>query len=514
MSLDIIKQKLESLMIDYNSNLNQLNFNDFTDFFHDFLVIKNDLRKAEQQESSNKKLAVMLAEQVTKFENVLKTNQLYINTERIYNQILNLFEKPFSTDQNLINILEKNQGKYHLELFAEVLVNGIIDLFSKYKKFFVNSGLKGLDNTKCLMEMSIFEVLTLLCNRFGLKMLGYKNYQQEIMKKAIVLGDLDLITLLIKSMGISVNLKIDQDHKPIINWAMQLQNIAIINLLVQLGADINMTNDEKFSMVHEAVLTGNFKFIEAVLKINGLNLTPVAKNGLTPMQLVVTCHDSRLKIKIVELFLKEMPLISFDDEPTANQQIKTSLKEMLFLEVKNHRNKDFINFLLSQSFNINEDDNGWTILTYAIKKFNGKIKAIKAKYFDKIKRKNLIAIEITAFLEILEILVKAGADINLKDKRNNLPILEAMNSKKIEIMKFLIKKGAKLDYIDENYNNLLHKAILLGNEDAALVLLKSGVSSKAINRDQKSCHALAIDAGMKILAAEMLLKGVTKRINN
>lgn len=515
MQLNVVQENLKTLIDGFN-NCEAISINVYFKYFKRLVLIKASLQMLKTQEKSEVSLYTInkLLKKIKEFENILFKNTIYKNTKIINNKILALFKNPNSILNDLSNLLEEYRGRCHLGILGESLIHAVMEKLEKYKKIFI------ADESiyKPLVKHSLYDILKWLF-KYDLKILGLTFYQQKIMEKAISNCDLKLIKLLIKE-GISPNLKIGVNNLTIISWAMQFKNMSIINLLINCGAIINVVNDNRTTPLQQAVLTGDVKFLKEVLKIKGLIISMKDKNNkndFSPITIISNFSDSKLKIDIIKAFLtmKKLDVINEDDEVTEYpiKEIKDDFKKLLFLEIKKRNSIEVISFLLNLKINVTEIYEDTTFLIHAIKSFNLKVKLIKNKTSDKTTQKKLIKIEKEFLLEIIMLLLDAGADINLKNKANNLPILEAIKSNDAEILEMLINKGTNLNYVDENNNNLLHKAIMLNKQKAALFLLKAGVSSKALNQDGKSGHFLAIEAKMVELTKKMIEKGLHKRYN-
>ena len=96
-------------------------------------------------------------------------------------------------------------------------------------------------------------------------------------------------------------------------------------------------------------------------------------------------------------------------------------------------------------------------------------------------------------IERVRSLIKAGADINVKDKNGIFPLLGAAFSGKPEVAKVLIEAGALLNQVDRNGNtplmiaSLCHES-LREREDVALLLVKAGaeISMNGTYRQQNA----------------------------
>jgi ankyrin repeat protein len=74
--------------------------------------------------------------------------------------------------------------------------------------------------------------------------------------------------------------------------------------------------------------------------------------------------------------------------------------------------------------------------------------------------------------QICEILLKNGADINIKDKYGHYPIHKIILCKNINILDLLMKYGGNIDQEDDNNNTILHMAIINKNIKLIKKILK------------------------------------------
>lgn len=84
---------------------------------------------------------------------------------------------------------------------------------------------------------------------------------------------------------------------------------------------------------------------------------------------------------------------------------------------------------------------------------------------------------------ILEMLLKLGADPNLSINKfsKRLLSLVASSAKNIEVAELLIKYGADLNYVQGLSGNALHVAVKYGRIEMAKLLLEAGIDANAVN---------------------------------
>lgn len=94
---------------------------------------------------------------------------------------------------------------------------------------------------------------------------------------------------------------------------------------------------------------------------------------------------------------------------------------------------------------------------------------------------------ILSHFNCVKMLVKAGANVNEKDKYGRLPIVQSVYRGNVECMKFLLDNGAKINEFESNHNygyyystgNALHNAIVYKRYDIVSFLLEKGADISA-----------------------------------
>jgi hypothetical protein len=103
--------------------------------------------------------------------------------------------------------------------------------------------------------------------------------------------------------------------------------------------------------------------------------------------------------------------------------------------------------------------------------------------------------------EIVETLVKLGANINYRGKNNHrFPLERAACFNDIKIMKFLLENGAEIDLIDSSKSTALHKASMFGCIDAVKLLLDFGASATIKKYDGET----ALDVAKRFKRKEVI----------
>lgn len=100
------------------------------------------------------------------------------------------------------------------------------------------------------------------------------------------------------------------------------------------------------------------------------------------------------------------------------------------------------------------------------------------------------------YKKIAKTLIDAGSEINYEDNSGCTPLELAFIHKKLEISKLLIRKGANVNYINKNGNSILSRAAIYSCKELIKLLIKKGACF--CSSDSVSCKSsLIIKAGEK-----------------
>ena len=107
--------------------------------------------------------------------------------------------------------------------------------------------------------------------------------------------------------------------------------------------------------------------------------------------------------------------------------------------------------------------------------------------------------------EIVDLLIKKGANVNIQDfQTKKAPIHEAND----KIAELLIANGANIDIQDKMYETSLHIAAKNGNKELALILLRNGANTDLENKGGKTAQEIA-NENQHFDIAEMIIREKT-----
>jgi len=115
-------------------------------------------------------------------------------------------------------------------------------------------------------------------------------------------------------------------------------------------------------------------------------------------------------------------------------------------------------------------------------------------------------------LDAADYLVRAGANVNSasNNEQGFTPLHSAVAGRHIPIMKMLLKNGANPNVRDGSGNTPLHTAAFNGDLESIQALILGGADLKIRNANGKIPFDLAAEKG-RVQAAELLKREITKR---
>lgn len=280
---------------------------------------------------------------------------------------------------------------------------------------------------------------------------------QTLMHEVIINNRLDIADLL-KKYRAEINYKDKWGKSPI----FYSTNADTLNWLVLNNANINATDKNQQTVLHQSVIKNNLKFTNEILKCNA-NPNIKDKQGLTPLVYAKTINMMRL-------------LLHYG----ANPDIKTPNGKYLLHNCAKANNLEAVNLLTIYKADpnvIDKDGNCPMDLTT-----NNDIKILllaagsnpnfRTYLIDSFKNRNS---------EFVDLLLECGANPDKIDKKGNSSVFYINN--KADLLK-LIKHNANLNlYNKKGYTPMLHFA-LLGNKNLVELLKQNGAHNlKSLNNE-------------------------------
>lgn len=277
---------------------------------------------------------------------------------------------------------------------------------------------------------------------------------------AVINNHKDIIELLLKN-GANINIK-DKRGLTAVKYAIKNKNIEISNILTSYGAVIQIKAKSNFNLI-KAAQENNYELAKIYIQ-SGIDVNTISSERFTALHYAAQNNNYEL----VELLLKS----------GADPNILTVSKETaLMLAVNKKADLKIIKLLIDYKTDINiQDSYGRTALMNERKKG-------------------------TPCIETMELLLKSGANSNLKDTKNLTPLIIAVEEEQIDKVKLLLDYKADPNIQNANGWTALHSAVAKNNIEIAKLLLEYTPTNKPIlkNNPYGSDLNLGIEKNNSIL---------------
>ncbi len=229
---------------------------------------------------------------------------------------------------------------------------------------------------------------------------------------------------------------IKKDLTPILNQIKNAKNASEQETALKSFAQaINTKDDNGFTPFHLVIDEKNDKLINLMIQ-SGADINEVDRNKMSPLKKASLINDE----KLVEILINAP-----DIDLAKNNTLKWAIEE---------DNLKIAKMLLDKGVTLNSiDENGYTYLHLAVLKKKADIlnELIKTNAID-INAKdnhNNTALHLARSAELVDILIKADADINAVNEFGETPLALAIKFNEKDIENLLKSKGAKLAAVDK-----------------------------------------------------------------
>ncbi|KAL3319329.1 hypothetical protein Ciccas_002011 [Cichlidogyrus casuarinus] len=277
---------------------------------------------------------------------------------------------------------------------------------------------------------------------------------------------------------------IDGRHSSPLHFAAGYNRLAVVELLLQLGADVHAKDKGGLVPLHNASSYGHTKVAELLL-LSGANVNETDLWRYTPL------HEAAIKGKfeICRLLLK------FGADRTK----------------KNRDGLMPINLIKEVDQDLKDLFRGDEALLEAAKKGNlNKVRRLLTP--DNINCRDVFGRNSTPLhlasgynnLEIVEFLLQNGADANAQDKGGLIPLHNASSYGHVDVAAMLIHHGTSVNAVDKWGYTPLHEAAQKGRTQLCALLLAHGADPSAKNQDEETPYDLATASDVKSLLMDAL----------
>ncbi len=256
--------------------------------------------------------------------------------------------------------------------------------------------------------------------------------------------------------------------------ASQDGNIDAVHSLIQGGADVNLSDKLGLTPLHAACQRGLVEVAELLLTEGGARIDERAKDGSTPLHLA--SHQGHPKT--VELLIdKKANLEAMDNRHYTPLHLASAVGGgRLYMVPRNDKKEEYlevVTFLIEAGANVDAVDKyGTTPIKNA--SYVGDLDIVKLLINKTVNVNPMTGSDFTplgiashlSHLEIVKVLIAAGANPNARGRKDSTPLHETEDS---VIIRLLVKAGADVNAVDADGYTPLHGKVRYATYDANLM---------------------------------------------
>uniref|UniRef100_A0A0R3RQ97 ANK_REP_REGION domain-containing protein n=1 Tax=Elaeophora elaphi TaxID=1147741 RepID=A0A0R3RQ97_9BILA len=402
-----------------------------------------------------------------------------------------------------VNVIDSNGRTLLMRMLMKNKVDALVFLTQNGANFNYKVGISGENllhiaaSTKCSYDL--IEWLSCNLNHLNINDVDYELKTPFL--RAVDSENMQIIELLLQKSAVDVN-KMDQKGcSPITSALFEVKNMALAELIVKAGADLNVLYKDVF-IIHHAVCTCNLDAVQFLCR-HGVNVNKRTTEGKLPLQIAL--DFANINMDLIRILIRFGANISL--------QISDSHETLLHHIISKENGDEILKICIGNGSCNVVDANGHTPFAKAvlIGKFRSAELLIKAGA--NINEKNQKGLSL--LMQVISNKSDDAAVISEKDcfslaveysllktvrrlciftteneKYMNTSVLwEALQQGSFEVAKALIESGCDLNgwFYNESLKcrqTLLHKAIGLGLRDAAIFLIDVGCDIDASEQRQ------------------------------
>jgi ankyrin repeat protein len=341
----------------------------------------------------------------------------------------------------------------------------------------------------CLTEnkLSIFKELVSM----GADINSHNQSAYAPLALASRLGKMEFVIFMIEKANANVNIGNDGNDEacPLIQAARGGQ-LEIGKYLISKGADVNKKNGRGYTALSMSINYNRPKFTQLLIQ-NGANPQIIASDLSTPLETALLNYDT-LALRLI---------FKYSVLNSAKSKLEhDAVKNDNFAELDLQKNPALASALLNYAAYKND-----TILFNILisKKVNLNIKCPLGYY----------PLSVAAFAgnkSIVKLCLKEKVDVNATNSNQYITtaLIESSRSANIEIANLLLQNGADINKADKNNDHVLNWATFFGLESYVTFLLNKGIKMDLIGSDSNDNSLdIAIRMNFKSIETELIKRG-------
>ncbi len=386
-------------------------------------------------------------------------------------------------DKNMMNLLINNNADYSIKnkksQSAPQLAQ-ILDL-QKAKSVFVKQGIKLPAQNKGFAKVSLKDFQQTIDKSGSL----YKDW--PLLNVASLLGERAIVDQLL-DQGANI-LTTDASGNSAMHRAAGEGQLKIVELLIAEGGNINAVNNRNETPLYLAAASGQLKTVNLLVKY-GADSSIIAKNNASPLSIAIISGHQQSALALSSRRLDKASIhrafllaIQNKMEPLATQlikidehvnQIDNNNRSALWYSADLGLRKVTAALIKNKRAPINHADvNGYTALARAISR---------------------------GHLGITKLLISSGASLDTLTREKNTLLMLSVLSEKNAITKFLLTRNIDINAKNNAGDTALMLAAATGQEAMVDSLIKAGANPQIRNLDDQNAYQIATNSGHKKIA--------------
>ena len=299
-------------------------------------------------------------------------------------------------------------------------------------------------------------------------------------------SDYKQIVRLLVNQRADINVKDNGGWTPL-HIAVSNKNDALVKALISNGADLAIKDESGWTPLHSAVYNRNYDLVQALIR-NGVDLAIKDESNKTAYDIAEKNNDKQAmdllyrdidgRTKLHHVIMKVYPCL---------KEIKRLIALGVYVDAKDRNGNtplhwasgnghaDVVKLLIDRGAKVGvRNGRGETPLSCVIRSCWRDIEKAKA---------------------IIEALIKAGADINAKNKDGNTALHWVSECGHADVVKLFIKAEADINAKNKDGDTALHRARENNHADVVELLIGKGAKVDVRNNQNQTLLAWAVDKG-------------------